>query len=66
MSIAERVWELLEESGSRIHFRAEPGSRRTRVEIQDLCGNTISQLSPSEALQLASGFPFNLDQQESV
>lgn len=55
IAVAADAYDQLDASGQRIHFGLELGERTVAVELRDLSGNQLSELSPSEALALAEG-----------
>ena len=54
---ASEAYEVLNATGQQVHF--EQGDRAVAVELQDLDGNALSTLSPSDALELAGGEDLN-------
>ncbi len=55
MSIAERAWNQLERMGCRVHFDADSTTHRAWVEVDDLSGNRLFAVRPSDVLALATG-----------
>jgi hypothetical protein len=54
---AERIERRLRERGRRLRFHAaEPGGR-ARIELHDLEGDTLTELSAAEALEIVAGKP---------
>ena len=51
---ASEAFDVLSATGQQVHFGFEQGAQ-VAVELRDLDGNSLSTLSPSDALQLAGG-----------
>lgn len=52
---ASEVYEVLSGAGQQVHFGFDGSARSVAVELRDLAGNSLSALSPSDALGLAGG-----------
>jgi hypothetical protein len=52
---ASDAYEVLNSTGQQVHFGFDRGARAVAVELRDLAGNSLSTLSPSDALQIADG-----------
>ena len=52
---ASEAYEVLSGAGQQVHFGFHQGARAVAVELRDLAGNSLTTLSPSDALQLAAG-----------
>ena len=55
IAAASNAYEVLSGAGQQVHFGLDQGARAVAVELQDLAGNSLTTLSPSDALQLAGG-----------
>ncbi len=62
MAIAANAWEQLESAGCQIHFNADPTTHRTAAALEDLEGNPLLVLAPSDVLAIAAGYQL-LDRQ---
>ncbi len=58
MRVAARVARELHESGRELRFSLAPSSARVEVLLCDADGITLSRLTPSRALEIASGAPW--------
>ena len=52
---ASEAYEALSSSGQQVHFGFDRAAHSVAVELRDLAGNSLTALSPSDALQLAGG-----------
>jgi hypothetical protein len=52
---ASQAYEALSSTGQQVHFGFDRGAHAVAVELRDLAGNSLSTLSPSDALQIAGG-----------
>ncbi len=52
---ASEAYEALNGSGRQVHFGLDQGEHAVAVELRDLAGNSLTTLSPGDALQLAGG-----------
>jgi hypothetical protein len=55
ISAAAEAYDQLEASGRQIQFTTDPATGRVSAQLQDLDGNTLSALSPSQVLAIADG-----------
>jgi hypothetical protein len=55
ISAAAEAYDQLEASGRQIQFTTDPATGRVNAQLQDLDGNTLSSLSPSQVLAIADG-----------
>jgi hypothetical protein len=51
------AYDRLAAGGQQIRFSLDPNSGGVSIELQDLCGNVLARLKPSQALNLALGAP---------
>jgi len=56
---ASQAYDRLAASGRQLHFGIDQSSGKVVVELQDLSGNVLSTLSPSQALDIAGGEPLD-------
>lgn len=47
----QQLWSI----GTHVHFIADAAHRTVTIQVQDLHGNTLGTISPSETLRLAAG-----------
>jgi hypothetical protein len=52
---ASDAYDRLRASGRQLQFASDPSSGRLSIQLQDLGGNPISQLTPSKVLSIADG-----------
>ena len=52
---ASEAYELLSGAGQQVHFGYQGGAHAVAVELRDLDGNSLTPLSPSDAIRLAGG-----------
>lgn len=57
MGLASRAYERLRASGRELAFVTDPRTAQLTIQIQDLQGREIRAITPSEALDAASGAP---------
>jgi hypothetical protein len=57
ISAAAAAYQQLHDSGHHLHFSMDPGTGRVSAELQDLEGNTLGALAPSQVLAFATGAP---------
>jgi hypothetical protein len=55
MSVAAQVAQELHDSGRRLRFTPDPAGARVVVAVEDLDGNVLRTIPPSDALGIASG-----------
>jgi hypothetical protein len=52
---AADAYDQLEASGRRLQFGTDPSTGRVSAELQDLDGNRLASLTPTEVLAIADG-----------
>jgi hypothetical protein len=52
---ASEAYDVLSATGQQVHFGFDRGAQAVEVELRDLDGNSLSTLSPSDALAFAGG-----------
>jgi len=57
MGLASRAYDQLRASGRELAFVTDPRTAHLTIQIQDLRGREIRTITPSEALDAASGAP---------
>lgn len=55
IAVAAQSYQKLQASGRQLSFRLDSGSGALTVQLKDLSGNHISNLSVSDALRIAGG-----------
>lgn len=55
IAAAAQAHSDLEAAGQRLNFSLDPQSGKLKIELQDLSGNTLSAVSPSQVLDIAGG-----------
>ena len=55
ISAAADAYDRLEASGRQIQFTTDPATGRVSAQLQDLDGNPLSSLTPSQVLSIADG-----------
>jgi hypothetical protein len=57
MATAATAYENLRAQGHELHFSHDTQSGRIAIELRDRDGNSVRDVSPSEALEIAGGKP---------